>query len=62
MGGGLMQLVALGAQDVYLTGIPQITFWKTTFGKATMIEEIPQVIFYKVKYERHSNFDIEIEF
>lgn len=28
MGGGLMQLVAYGAQDVYLTGNPQITFWK----------------------------------
>jgi hypothetical protein len=24
-GGGLMQLVAYGAQDVYLTGNPQIT-------------------------------------
>ena len=30
MGGGLMQLVAYGAQDVYLTGNPQITFWKVT--------------------------------
>jgi len=26
MGGGLLQLVAYGAQDVYLTGNPQITF------------------------------------
>jgi len=26
-GGGLMQLVAYGAQDVYLTGNPQITFF-----------------------------------
>jgi len=25
MGGGLMQLVAYGAQDVYLSGNPQIT-------------------------------------
>jgi len=24
MGGGLMQLVAYGAQDIYLTGDPQI--------------------------------------
>ena len=31
MGGGLMQLVAYGAQDVYLTGNPQITFWKVTY-------------------------------
>ena len=28
MSGGLMQLVAYGAQDVYLTGNPQITFLK----------------------------------
>ena len=28
MGGGLMQLVAYGAQDIYLTGNPQITFFK----------------------------------
>ena len=27
MGGGLMQLVAYGAQDIYLTGNPQITFF-----------------------------------
>ena len=27
MGGGLLQLVAYGAQDVYLTGNPQITFF-----------------------------------
>ena len=26
MGGGLMQLVAYGAQDIYLTGNPQITY------------------------------------
>ena len=26
MGGGLMQLAAYGAQDIYLTGNPQITF------------------------------------
>lgn len=31
MGGGLLQLVAYGAQDVYLTGNPQITFFKTVF-------------------------------
>ena len=35
MGGGLMQLVAYGAQDVYLTGNPQITFFKTTYRRHT---------------------------
>jgi len=31
MAGGLLQLVAYGAQDVYLTGNPQITFFKTVY-------------------------------
>jgi hypothetical protein len=31
MGGGLFQLVAYGAQDVYLTGHPHITFFKTVY-------------------------------
>ena len=35
MGGGLMQLVAYGAQDVYLTGNPQITFWKVSYRRYT---------------------------
>jgi hypothetical protein len=35
MAGGLMQLVAYGAQDVYLTGNPQITFWKVTYRRPT---------------------------
>ena len=35
MAGGLMQLVAYGAQDVYLTGNPQITFYKVTYRRHT---------------------------
>ena len=35
MGGGLMQLVAMGAQDVYLTGNPQITFFKVVYRRHT---------------------------
>jgi len=35
MGGGLMQLVAYGAQDIYLTGNPQITFFKVVFRRHT---------------------------
>ena len=34
-GGGLMQLVAYGAQDVYLTGNPQITFFKVVYRRHT---------------------------
>lgn len=35
MPGGLMQLVAYGAQDIYLTGNPQITFFKVVYRRHT---------------------------
>ncbi len=35
MGGGLLQLVAYGAQDAYLTGNPHITFWKVLYKRHT---------------------------
>ena len=35
MGGGLLQLVAYGAQDVYLSGSPQITFFKIVYRRHT---------------------------
>ncbi len=46
MAGGLSQLVAYGAQDVYLTGNPQITFFKVVFRRYTnfAIESIQQTI------------------
>jgi hypothetical protein len=46
MGGGLMQLVAYGAQDVYLTGNPQITYFKVVYRRHTnfSIECIEQPI------------------
>ena len=44
MGGGLLQLVAYGAQDIYLTGNPQITFFKMIYRRYTnfSIESIQQ--------------------
>jgi len=46
MGGGLIQLVAYGAQDVYLTGNPQITYFKVVYRRHTnfSIECIEQPI------------------
>jgi len=35
MGGGLLQLVAYGAQDAYISGNPHITFWKVLFKRHT---------------------------
>lgn len=44
MGGALLQIVASGAQDMYLTLIPQITFFKTLYKRHTnfAIESIEQ--------------------
>lgn len=46
MTGGLMQLVAYGAQDIYLTGNPMITFFKTVYRRHTnfAMESIQQTI------------------
>lgn len=46
MAGGLSQLVAYGAQDVYLTGNPQITFFKVVYRRYTnfAVESIEQTI------------------
>ena len=46
MGGGLMQLVAYGAQDIYLTGNPQITFFKVVYRRHTnfSMETIAQTV------------------
>ena len=35
MAGGLMQLVAYGAQDVYLTGTPKVTFFQAVYKRHT---------------------------
>ena len=56
MGGGLLQLVAYGAQDVYLTGNPQITFFKSVYKRHTKfsIEAIEQT-FNHIRL-RHTRF------
>ena len=35
MGGGLMELIAKGAQDIYLTGNPNVTYFKSVFKRHT---------------------------
>jgi len=44
MSGGILQLVAIGAQDQFLTGSPTITFWRVTHRQYSMfaIEAIEQ--------------------
>ena len=69
MPGGLMQLVAYGAQDLYLTGNPQMTFYKLVYKRYTKFateyirldfETIPQLSTTletqgKVKISRHAD-------
>ena len=46
MAGGLMQLVAYGAQDVYLTGNPKVTFFQAVYKRHTnfAMETIQQTL------------------
>ena len=60
MGGGLMQLVAYGAQDVYLTGNPQITFFKVVYRRHTnfSMESIEQVFTGNVDFGKKTSCTI----
>ena len=45
-GGGLIQLIEYGSQDIYLTGQPQITFFKAVYRRHTnfAIESFQQTV------------------
>ena len=60
MGGGLMQLVAYGAQDIYLTGNPQITFFKVVYRRHTnfSMEEISQTPNGSIGFDQTASFTI----
>ena len=61
MGGGLMELVAKGAQDIYLTGNPQITFFKTIYKRHTnfSIESIEQTFSGDVNFGLKSKLELK---
>lgn len=54
MSGGLMQLVAYGAQDAYLSGNPQVTFFKVVYRRHTnfALESIEQTFAGSVDFGR----------
>ena len=58
MGGGLIQLVAYGAQDIYLTGQPQITFWKSVYRRHTnfAMESIQQTVQGSLNFGQNVSF------
>ena len=60
MGGGLMQLISLGAQDSYLTGNPQMSFFKVVYRKHTnfAIESIEQTFNSKLDWGKRATATI----
>jgi hypothetical protein len=54
MSGGLMQLVAYGAQDIYLTGNPEISFFKLVYHRYTnfALESIEQTFSGQIDFGR----------
>lgn len=60
MAGGLIQLVAYGAQDIFLTGNPQITFFKVVYRRYTnfAVESIEQYFSGSTNFGRKGNAEI----
>ena len=60
MTGGLIQLASYGGADIYITGNPEITYFKTVYRRHTNFakESIIQHIDGRVGYGRTVNIDI----
>ena len=60
MGGGLLQLVAYGVQDIYLSGNPQMTFFKSIYRRHTnfSIESIGQDFTGPDEFNTNLNIDL----
>lgn len=60
MGGGLIQLVAYGIQDIYISGDPQITFFKVVYKRHTnfSIEPIRQYFSTSLDFGKSSSCTI----
>ena len=61
MGGGLLQLVAKGPQDIYLTGNPSITYFKNIYKHHTnfAIEQIEQTFLGEIDFGKRIRCKIE---
>ena len=60
MPGGLIQLIAIGAQDAYLTSKPEITFFKTVYRRYTnfAIETIEDIFLNGSSFDKKISCDI----
>ena len=61
MTGGLLQIVSYGVQDTYLTGNPQMTFFKSVYKRHTnfSIESIAQPIKGEFSFEERISVKID---
>jgi hypothetical protein len=61
MTGGLMQLAIFGSEDIFLTGSPQITFFKVIYRRHTnfAIESIPQYFIGRLNFDQETISVIE---
>jgi hypothetical protein len=61
-GGGLIQLVAYGIQDLYITANPQITFFKVVYRRYTnfSIESIKQHYHYPETLGRKHHVQLDV--
>jgi hypothetical protein len=61
MGGGLIQLLAYGMEDMFLTKDPQITFFKMVYRRHTQFtkEQIPQKFTHKPNFGKNLNCTIQ---
>ena len=59
-GGGLIQLVAYGDQDVMLTGDPQKSLWRQKYSRHTnyALESIEQTIYGHIEYDSSVTFTL----
>jgi hypothetical protein len=57
MGGGVMQLIAVGAQDVFLSGSPEMSFFKMVYRRHTnfSMESVRQTFFTKPTLDTRGN-------
>ena len=45
MGGGVLQLIYLGKQDIHLTGNPQMSFFKQVYRRYTNLSRMYWTVF-----------------
>jgi hypothetical protein len=58
--GGLMQMIAYGAQDIFFTATPQISFFTTTYYRRPTFstESIVGTCYKTIPIRKYNNFEL----